>query len=139
MTTKRERPRLLVADDDEHLRPAIVDLLLDAGLNVVAQAADGAAAVEQARESSPDVVIMDMRMPGMTGIEAATIVLRGDPLIEVIMLTAYADPTLRALAGGAGIGEYLVKGDSSDLLIAAIDRAWGRRQISLTAGRDPSP
>jgi DNA-binding NarL/FixJ family response regulator len=121
-------PRLMVVDDDEVLRPAIIEVLRDSGLEIVGEAADGSAAVREALRIVPDVVVMDMRMPGMTGIEAAELMRIADPLVEVVMLTAYADPALRALAAAAGIGEYVVKGDPLETVLDAIDRAWSRRQ-----------
>ncbi len=127
-------PRILVVDDDATLRPAIVAVLDDVGLNVVGEAADGMTAVAAANDLKPDVVIMDMRMPGMTGIEAAEVIYGSDPTVEIIMLTAYADPALRTMAGSVGIGEYLVKGAPLELLLEAIERAWARRQVALIRG-----
>ena len=80
-----------------------------------------------------------MRMPGMTGIEAAGLMKRQDPALEIIMLTAYVDPTLMAQATEVGITEYLIKGEPVELLLEAIDRAWLRRQTAVAKARGPAP
>lgn len=103
--------RVLVADDNELLRMGLVSLL-DAqdGILVVAQAEDGAMAVELAAEHRPDVALLDVRMPRMDGVEAATRMPEGT---RVIMLTYTDEPAVitKALSGGA-LG-YLVHGAHS--------------------------
>jgi DNA-binding NarL/FixJ family response regulator len=68
------RPRLLVVDDHDMLRGALVELLLQAGFDVVGEAADGADAVALAKQLDPDVVLMDLRMPVLSGLDAAPLI-----------------------------------------------------------------
>jgi DNA-binding NarL/FixJ family response regulator len=82
----------MVVDDHEMVRVGLMTILnRSARFNVVEQAATYEEAVEKARLSQPDVIIMDIRMPGRSGIEACRDILSANPAIKVIMLTSYAD------------------------------------------------
>jgi DNA-binding NarL/FixJ family response regulator len=104
------RPRLLVADDHAGLREALVGLLDDAGFEVVGQAADGADAVALARELEPEVVVMDLRMPVLNGLDATRLIREALPAVQVVLLTAFDSPAFRRQAEEAGCFAYLVKG-----------------------------
>ena len=94
------RPRLLVVDDHEMLRTALVDLLVQAGFEVVGQAADGADAVALAKQLEPDVVLMDLRMPVLGGLDATRLIKDACPATQVVLLTAFESPALEQQAEG---------------------------------------
>jgi len=115
-------PRVLVVDDEENLLSALCELLQDLDFAVVGRATNGREAVERAIELEPDVVLMDMRMPVLDGIEASRRIKEHDPSVQIVMLSAYEDVGLRQSAEVAGVYCYLVKGCSA-MLIADMLRA----------------
>ncbi|SDQ09965.1 response regulator transcription factor [Microbacterium sp. cf332] len=113
--------RVVIVDDQSLIRLGF-RMVLDAaeGIEVVAEAADGAAALEAVAESTPDVVLMDVRMPGVDGIEATARIRAQHPAVAVLVLTTfdldeYAFGALRAGAGG-----FLLKDARRDELVAAV-------------------
>jgi len=102
------RVRVLVADDEAITRLDLQETLTNLGYLVVGVVGDGESAVHQARELRPDVVIMDIKMPGMDGIEAAKI-LTEENVAPVVLLSAYSQQELIARAREAGVVGYLVK------------------------------
>ena len=120
-------PRLLVVDDHQMLREALVELLVQAGFEVAGEAADGADAVALAKQLAPDVVLMDLRMPVMDGLQAARALRDQDPSLPVIILSAYEDPALKSEADAANAYAYLVKGCSGVLVLDTIEQAWASR------------
>jgi len=129
-----KRLRLLLADDHAVLRAGL-RLLLEAqpDIEVVAEAGDGAAAVEQARITTPDIALLDISMPGPGSAETIKLLLRGKPDMRVIMLTMHDDPAyLRAaiLAGAAG---YVVKKVADTELLLAI-RAVAHGRMFIDSG-----
>jgi len=113
--------RVIVADDHPIVRSGIVGLIaLDPGLEVVGQAADGAEAVELAARLHPDVVLMDLRMPGVSGIEATTRLAAEVPGVRVLVLTTYEtdDDILGAIEAGAS--GYLLKAAPQEEIVAGI-------------------
>ena len=132
------RPRLLVADDHQLLRAALVDLLVQAGFEVVGKAADGADAVALAKELEPDVVLMDLRMPVLGGLDAARLIKDADPDIQVVLLTAFESPALQQQAQEAGCFAYLVKGCPPGELRLTLHEAMAwRRSLLPPAGSPP--
>ncbi|HJS93716.1 MAG TPA: response regulator transcription factor [Solirubrobacteraceae bacterium] len=116
--------RVLLADDHGVVRDGLARLLGSVpDIEVVAAAADGDQAVELAREHRPDVVLMDLRMPGMDGSEATRRLLESDPAMQVVILTSFSerDEILGALDAGA-IG-YLLKDAEPDELIRGVRAA----------------
>ncbi len=116
--------RVLLADDHGVVRDGLARLLgSESDIEVVAAAADGDQAVSLAREHRPDVVLMDLRMPGMDGSEATRRLLEADPAIQVVILTSFSerDEILNALDAGA-IG-YLLKDAEPDELIRGVRAA----------------
>jgi two-component system, NarL family, response regulator LiaR len=118
-----DRVRVLVVDDDEHFRNGLTELLTAHGLDVVATARDARDAIDVARMLRPDVVLMDVEMPGPNGIQATPAVLHACPEAKVVMLTVSGDGTdvLEALLAGAT--GYLVKGTEPAALVAGIRAA----------------
>jgi DNA-binding NarL/FixJ family response regulator len=103
-------------EDDAGVREGLRELLTDTGFDVVGEAADGSEGVDLAVELDPDVVLMDMRMPVMGGVEATRRIHRAKPSVQVVILTAYDDPALKAEAVDAGVYAFLVKGCSARLI-----------------------
>jgi DNA-binding NarL/FixJ family response regulator len=112
---------VLIADDDGLMRAGLAELLAsDADITIVGQAADGLQAIDAARRLHPDVVLMDVRMPGLDGIAATERLTATVPAAKVLILTTFEDddyifPSLRAGASG-----FLLKRARPDELIAAV-------------------
>ena len=124
--------RVLVVDDHDLVRTGISRMLADIdGLQVVGQAESGEAAIKKSREFKPDVVLMDVKMPGIGGLEATRKLLRSHPDIKVIAVTICEEdpfPTRLLQAGAAG---YLTKGAALEEMIQAIRMVFaGQRYIS---------
>jgi DNA-binding NarL/FixJ family response regulator len=113
--------RVLIADDEEMVRTGF-RLVLDReeGIEVIAEAGDGDAAVERASELTPDVVLMDVRMPQMDGIAATRRIVRSQPHSRVIMLTTFDEDEYVYDALRAGASGFLLKYAPADELVAAI-------------------
>ncbi len=117
------RPRLLVADDHDLLRQALVGLLDQAGFVVVAEAADGVDAVALTRQLRPEVVVMDLRMPVLGGLDATRLIKDTCPAIQVVLLTAFESPALQQQAEEAGCFAYLTKGTPPSSLRLVLHQA----------------
>jgi DNA-binding NarL/FixJ family response regulator len=115
--------RLVLVDDDSALRLALHELLVDAGYDVVGEAGDGAAGLAVICEARPDVVLLDLRMPGMGGVEVARQLRELSPHVRVIMFSAYADLGLQSILSDLGVSAYLIKGCPYRRIVAAIDAA----------------
>ncbi len=105
--------RVLVVDDEEDMRAlvkATIDLT-DAGLSVAGEAVDGADAIAKWHDIRPDVVLLDQRMPKMTGLEAARRILAEDPDQAVALLTAYPDKRVQVAAEHLGVRACMSKND----------------------------
>ena len=132
------RPRLLVVDDHDMLRQALVELLTQAGFEVAGQAADGADAVALAKQLEPDVVLMDLRMPVLGGLDATRLIKDACPDIQVVLLTAFESPALKQQAEEAGCFAYLVKGSPPGELRLVLHQAMAcRRSLLPPAGSSP--
>lgn len=101
--------RVLVVDDTDHVRRMLVEMLTLDGFQVVGEAIDGEHAVRVAAECQPDVIVMDLRMPGVDGIEATRRIKATRPDQVVILYTAYLDPVIEAQAREAGVTVCLGK------------------------------
>lgn len=111
--------RVLLADDHQLLRQALRNALEDAGFAVVAEAGDGEEAVRLAGLLQPNLVIMDVSMPILDGIEATRLVHAQSPDIRVLVLTMHDEPALVAQAVEAGAVAFLTKGSSMQEVITA--------------------
>jgi CheY-like chemotaxis protein len=117
-------PRVLLVDDNRGFRGELRLLLEDCDMEVVAEGENGQEAVELAERTPDVVVLMDLRMPVMDGLQAARILRDRDPAPPVIILSAYEDPALKSEAESAGTYAYLVKGCSAGLVLDTVEQAW---------------
>jgi response regulator NasT len=95
--------RVLVVDDTEHVRTMLVDMLELDGFDVVGQAASGEEAITAAANTSPQVIVMDYKMPGMDGLSAARAIREANPSQAIIIYTAYLDAKLEDEARAVGV------------------------------------
>jgi len=113
-----ERPRVVVAEDEAIIRLDIVETLGESGFDVVGQAGDGAEAVRLALELKPDLVLMDIKMPGTDGLQAAEVL--SEHKVPVVLLTAFSSPELIDRASAAGVYNYVVKPFNPSNLVPAL-------------------
>jgi AmiR/NasT family two-component response regulator len=125
MNNKAEKLRILVAEDETIIRLDLVEMLTESGYEVVAQAENGAIAVELAKLHKPDLAILDVKMPEMDGITAAEQIISIAP---VLMLTAFSQRDLIERARDAGVMAYVVKPFSINDLLPAIEVAISRHR-----------
>ena len=122
--TSENRPaRILVAEDEALIRLDLVEMLTEAGYEVVAQATNGVEAIALAKEFKPDLAILDVKMPELDGISAAQEIIEISP---VLMLTAFSQKELVERARDAGVMAYVVKPFSINDLTPAIEIAMSR-------------
>jgi AmiR/NasT family two-component response regulator len=120
-----ERTRVIIADDESVIRMDLREMLTNLGYLVIGEVGDGRSAVNLARELRPDVVIMDIKMPDMDGIDAAK-VLTEERISPVLLLTAYSQQELIERAKDAGVVGYIVKPFRESDLSPAIEVAVAR-------------
>ena len=118
-------PRIVIADDESLIRLDLREMLTELGYDVVGEAGDGQAALELARKLLPDLVIMDIRMPGVDGIAAAEELTR-EKIAPVVLLTAYSDQGLVERAKDAGVVGYVVKPFRQTELLPVIELSIAR-------------
>lgn len=119
------RIRCVVADDHAALRAVLIDLLRAGGVDVVATAADGHETVACIEELRPAVALVDVRMPGLSGVEVARRVAADGGPTRVILVTGEADPGLARAAAQAGVSAVVLKGGPLDELLDAVRAAAG--------------
>jgi len=125
MNNQDKKVRILVAEDETIIRLDLVEMLAEAGYEVIAQAENGAVAVELAKQHKPDLAILDVKMPEMDGITAAEQIIL---LAPVLMLTAFSQRELVERARDAGVMAYVVKPFSINDLVPAIEIAISRHK-----------
>ncbi len=125
VATSADPLRVLVAEDEALIRLDLAEMLAEGGYEVVGQASDGVQALDLARELRPDLVILDVKMPGLDGISAAETIGR-EGIAPCVMLTAFSDRDLVARARDAGVMAYVVKPFTLDDLRPAVDIARSR-------------
>jgi len=119
--------RVVVAEDEELIRLDLVEMLTEAGYEVVGQAGDGEAAIEITEKEKPDLVVMDVKMPKLDGISAAERI-ANQRIAPVVILTAFSQKDLVERARDAGAMAYLTKPFTIDDLMPAIELAVSRFQ-----------
>jgi len=123
--------RVLLVDDQAVVRRALRTRFdLEPDLEVVGEASSGREALSLAQTLSPDVVLMDIEMPGMDGIEVTTVLLRAVPQSIVVILSIYDDAQTRERAKGAGAVAFVEKRGATDTLLSAIRQAAGQADKS---------
>jgi len=115
--------KVLVADDHEVVRHGLASLLSGSDIKIVAEAKDGKEAVQMARKHRPQVVLLDIRMPQVDGLEALEQLRTELPEAKVVVLSTYDNPTYVARAAAMGASDYVLKGSSRQDLITAITAA----------------
>ncbi len=117
-----ERVRVMVVDDHPVWRDGVRSDLEAAGHEVVAEASDGREAIETARESMPEVVLMDLQLPHVSGVEATRRIIEESPHMKVLVLSASAEEKDVLEAVKAGASGYLLKSSTSEEVVEAVGR-----------------
>jgi two-component system nitrate/nitrite response regulator NarL len=119
-TKHASRSRILVIDDGDSVRDIIGIFLEHAGFDVCGEAADGVEGIEKAKKLKPDLVVLDLAMPRMNGVEAASILSETMPGVPIVLLTLYQNMLGSALAGAVGVKAVLDKTEGLDKLVACV-------------------
>jgi CheY-like chemotaxis protein len=127
---ERRGVRVLVVDDTEHIREVVADMLRLDGFDVVGTANSGPRAVALAAETDPHVVVMDLRMPGMDGLEATRQLRANRPGQQVVLYTAYVDAEVEREAREAGAALCLSKVEG----LPRLERELIRLTLAVTKG-----
>jgi DNA-binding NarL/FixJ family response regulator len=117
---RTSRSRILVTDDGDSVRDIIRIFLERDGFEVCGEAADGVEAIEQAKKLKPDLIVLDLAMPRMNGVEAASILSTTMPDVPIILLTLYQNVLGPALASAVGIKAIIDKTDGMDKLVECV-------------------
>ena len=134
------RVRVLLVDDDDLMRAGLTAVLSsDEAIDVVGEAPDGRAAVERAIDLRPDVVLMDVRMPGLDGIAAPRELLAVSPDVKVVVLTTFEQDDYIFGALSAGASGFLLKRTRPEELIAAIHTVAVTRTVIQRVAGQPAP
>jgi two-component system chemotaxis response regulator CheY len=115
--------RILIVDDAAFMRLVLKQMLTEAGFQVIAEAGDGDEALKLYRQTKPDVVTMDITMPGMDGIEALKEIKKVDPQAKVIMCSALGQQKMILDAVKAGASDFIVKPFQKERVLEAIVKA----------------
>ena len=117
--------RILVAEDSLIVRRLVVEMLSDGGHTVVGEVGSGTEAIERYRELAPDLVVLDVNMPGCDGFTAAESILAEDGEARIVIASVLLDEQRRSRARELGIAEVLAKPFEVEVLLDAVDRALG--------------
>ena len=131
------RLKVLIVDDHDLVRRGIANLLRSQGIEVIGEASSGLEAVEKARLLHPDIVLMDIRMPGGDGLQATQLIKSETPQTRVVMLTAFEDDEAIFKAMQYGAAGYLLKNVKAEELINLLSRVMNGEVVvsSLVASR----
>lgn len=129
--------KVIIADDESIIRMDLRALLEDLGFSVIGEAADGQKALDMTRSLRPDIVLMDIKMPVMDGLDAAKVI-SDEKIAPVVLLTAYSQKDLIERAKDAGVYAYLVKPFQESDLMPAIEISLARyleqKELESTLG-----
>ena len=128
-----ERIRIMLVDDHAIWRGGVCSMLEDTEFEVVAQASSGREAVETARRVRPRLVLLDIRMAGGDGLDALVALKQEHPLMAVVMLTTYDNPTYMARAVAGGAAGYLLKGIDQEEMLQALRAVAGGETLLARA------
>ncbi|HLU62324.1 MAG TPA: response regulator [Gammaproteobacteria bacterium] len=130
--------RVLLVDDHKLIRVGLGKLLeAEAGIEVVGEAADGETALQLARELAPDVVVLDINMPGMNGVEATRRLTRLEPAPRILIVSMHSQDPVPARLLEAGAAGYLTKDAAADEIVAAVRQVHaGKRFLSADIARE---
>jgi DNA-binding NtrC family response regulator len=132
------KPRILLVDDEERFRANLDKMLTAQGLTVSAQGS-GAAALEELRHNPYDVIVLDIRMPGMDGLAALKEIKAIDPEVEVIILSGHASMDAAMEINRLGGYDYLIKPCPLEELLLKIDAAYEKKVDRAKRERQPPP
>jgi DNA-binding NarL/FixJ family response regulator len=134
MTLATKAARVLIADDQTLFRAGLARLLSeDPRLEVVGQALEGQDAVAQAAKLKPDVVLMDLKMPGVDGIEATRQITEADPKVKVLILTTFDTDSNVIQALKAGASGYVLKDSSADAIASSVVAVTSGERVMASA------
>lgn len=131
MNTLRASTRILVADDHEVVRKGLCALLARPGWHVCGEASDGREALKKASELKPDIIVLDVAMPNLNGLEATRQILRVNPKAKVLVLTLHDTSHVIREALSAGAAGFVLKSDAARDLVAAVE-ALGQNKTYFT-------
>ncbi len=129
--------RILLVDDHPVVRQGLKTLLEGrSGWEVIGEASDGAEAVEKAKDLHPDVMVLDVTMPNMNGLEACRMLRRQAPQLEILFVTQHDSPQMMREALEAGARGYVVKSNAARDLLEAVEAVSQHRVFTALNGRD---
>lgn len=130
--------RVLLVDDHKLIRVGLRKILeAQAGMEIIGEAGDGNAALEQARDLKPDVVVLDINMPNMNGVEATRKLARLSPAPRILIVSVHHQDPVPTRLLEAGASGYLTKDTAADEIIAAVNQVYaGRRYLSADIARE---
>lgn len=143
--TNPDSVRVLIADDHPMVREGLLSMLNEEGIEVVGEAATGREAIDLASQVQPSVILMDVRMPDLDGLEATRLLHERQPSLPIIIVTTFENPAYMAKAVAVGAAGYILKGASRDQLLYAVRAAaeggmlWDRnlmQQVVLKTAQD---
>src|SRR5580693_1357308 len=131
--------RILVVDDHPIVRQGLKTLLEGhSGWEVIGEASDGAEALDKARELNPDVMVLDVTMPRMNGLEACRVLRKQSPDLEILFVTQHDSPQMMTEALEAGARGYVVKSNAARDLLEAVEAVSQHKVFTALNGRNAS-
>lgn len=127
---RRFAKRILVVDDNPTMRAALRFFIENCTCMQVCEASDGVEAVEQAEVQKPDVAIIDLLMPSMNGLEAASVIRSSLPKVRIVVFTLHSDLVGKALARAIGVDLVVAKSEGASGLIKALQTIWAENAPS---------
>ena len=119
---------ILIVDDSEIVRQVVRTFLESKGFSVCGEAADGSQAIERATEQTPDLILLDVAMPGMNGVEAASILKAKLPNTPIVLFTMFSDSVGQSLMEALGVNAVVGKPDGMGKLLECVNNLLGSQQ-----------